>query len=75
MKVFPAPFNVNLNIKMNKESIYDIELFDLTGRSVKVVSGVEGQNLILKRDNLPAGNYILTVKSSNSVHRKNVVIK
>jgi len=64
--VFPDPFTVNFRVRMaGGSSIQDVELLDQLGRSVRRIRG-EGSELVVERGDLPAGIYLLRVRSMES---------
>ncbi len=71
---YPNPFNDLAIIAFNNNEglSYDICLFDLSGRIVRNYSNVTTSNIVIHRDNLPAGMYEYRISSSKT---KTIVAK
>ena len=67
-QVFPNPFNSTINIKLDKNAIYTISLFDLTGKQVLQNMQMKGNTEeIINLQNLQSGYYFMKVTSEENV--------
>lgn len=61
VNVFPNPARDNVNIALTTSGWSHIELIDSRGVQVKSIVANNEQNLILQRNNLPVGLYVLRI--------------
>ena len=64
--IFPNPFNDNLFISSNSKINYEVILTDLTGK-VLMIKEITGSDSIINTNDLISGNYLLIIKSIDSV--------
>ena len=69
--IFPNPFNDNLFISSNSKINYEVILTDLTGK-VLMIKEITGSDSIINTNDLISGNYLLIIKSIDSVKTFNV---
>jgi hypothetical protein len=73
-RVYPNPANEKFIIEYQGESTAQVELFDITGKKLEDrIILHKGINHI-SAENIPNGIYLISVKSINSVKRKNITI-
>ena len=65
VKIFPNPFFDFVQIKFDKtlNADYTLYLFDALGREVSVKSGYFQNEILVERNNLPAGTYFFNIIS------------
>ena len=61
---FPNPFADQLTLEFNDHSNYEIKVFDLVGKELLVLN-VLGSSHVLSTSQLPAGVYIIQVRSED----------
>ncbi|UCG27126.1 MAG: T9SS type A sorting domain-containing protein [Bacteroidales bacterium] len=62
IKVYPNPFEDYVTIELDDyENTRRIELIDISGRIVRIIENVSHPSIIMKRDNLQSGMYILKI--------------
>ena len=61
---FPNPFADQLTLEFNDHSNYEIKVFDLVGKELLVLN-VLGSSHVLSTSHLPAGIYIIQVRSED----------
>lgn len=76
LKVFPVPTKNSLTIQFenNKHSNFEIELFDLNGKLLSSQSSTEN-TIVIERNNLINGLYILKVKSAQGENFKKIIFE
>ena len=81
VKIIPNPTSGEFNLVINSEQTYpiDIEIFDVSGKSVYLKSGAyisqgENQFEISLDDAVGSGNYYVSVKSGNTIISEQLVI-
>lgn len=72
MNVFPNPINTEFNVLLKNSKIAQIQLTDLTGKTINVNVSKEGK---VNTASLPKGVYILTVKDDKGVTHTQKIIK
>ncbi|MES2133091.1 MAG: T9SS type A sorting domain-containing protein [Bacteroidota bacterium] len=73
MNVYPNPSNGSFTIELNNNERQSIQLFDITG-NVVLSQSIENEKTIIDAGHLAAGIYNITIKGSNSVSNKKLVI-
>ena len=75
VSVFPNPAENSIKLNISNNEPYNIQLVDLSGRSVLTTSGQNGSEIDLS--NLERGNYLLNVRNLNGVqiHRENLIVR
>ncbi|UKN01261.1 T9SS type A sorting domain-containing protein [Paracrocinitomix mangrovi] len=63
-EVFPNPANDLLNIKLSAQEQYDVELFDVSGKTVLTNNNLSG-NQILSLNELKSGSYLIQITLQN----------
>lgn len=73
--VHPNPFNGTTNIyfKNPEGARYQLSIIDLTGKIVRTVYNITTDRIILNRDNLQAGLYLIELRGSQFYRGKMVV--
>jgi hypothetical protein len=65
--VYPNPVDQSAKVKLlTNEIIQKIEIINLTGSTVKVISNINSNECTINKDNLPNGLYYLKVNSSEN---------
>jgi hypothetical protein len=76
VNIFPNPASSAIHFAAKGSSIQSVELFDLTGRMVKQVSGLNATEYTVQREGLNAGLYFAKVKlTKGGVVTKRVVVE
>lgn len=74
--VFPNPINDVVNISNNESiSIEQIQVFDISGKSVKTHSFTNVNEVQLNVENLASGSYLLQIKTNKGMAVKKIVKK
>ena len=73
-QIFPSPFTTNLNIEVEKELFYTIELYSIVGDIIKRVEGIS-KGFSLETFHLARGTYIIKVFNNNQIIHIQKVIK
>lgn len=72
----PNPAVNAILVEANSDaSIQDIELFDLSGKLVQRIAGINNNQAYIKRNNLPAGIYVTKVRFEEGIVTQKVVFK
>jgi subtilisin-like proprotein convertase family protein len=66
IKVFPNPATSTLNIAAEGLNVYQILIYDLTGRIVKSINLNQAENFSIPVHDLPAGTYLLQAIQNDS---------
>lgn len=74
INIFPNPFRNETLIQMEISDDYTVKIYDASGRLVRTES-FEGDNTIIKRENLFEGVYFMTVQSDKVAYRSKVIIQ
>ena len=74
LSVFPNPSNGQFNVSLPEGKAYELEVVDLTGRTVKKQS-VKGGNSQLDMQGASQGIYLLKVKTNNATAVRKLVIE
>jgi len=76
LNIFPNPATSTITVAAKGNTIQTVELYDLTGRMVKQVSGLNVQEYTIQRENLTSGLYFTKVKlNKGGVVTKRIVIE
>ena len=81
LELYPNPATTQVNVKLNLENRSDIKvnIRDLSGKLVKVVSlnGLEAgtEEIALPVNNLKTGNYLVTVINGQEVKTGKLIVK
>lgn len=77
VKIFPNPTSTGINIVFDKspKGSLIIELFDITGRLVRIYEPPKQKNYIFNITDLQEGIYILNIKSSDEFSKSVKIIK
>ncbi len=64
MKISPNPFQNRAFIEFDnpENQSFDLVISDMTGRIVRTMNGIEGERVLVERENLPAGIYTATLQ-------------
>ena len=74
--IFPNPSSTDINFSLvGYNTIQKVELYDITGRMVKQVSGLNTQNFILERAGLSPGIYITKIQLNKGAITKKIVVE
>ncbi len=73
LSIYPNPFNGQTTIELNDEELFDLNMIDITGKSVHSASGISGQ-YTLNVPNVKAGVYYLKVTNEKGETNINKVI-
>jgi uncharacterized protein (DUF1501 family) len=75
IKLYPNAAYDNLNIE-SSDNVLKVRLIDLNGRTVKAwYTGLDAQQVILDVSQIPAGLYVVQIKTSTKVLQKKVMIR
>ena len=73
--VYPNPFSGSATIEINAAGKFNLELMDVTGKTVKTATDIEN-DYVLNASELPAGVYLLNLSSeSGAAVSKKVIIQ
>ncbi len=74
--IYPNPFTNSTTIKFNNSdnSDFDLTLFDISGKIVKIISNINTGLIHLDRDELTAGFYTVELKGNKTL-RGRIIIK
>ncbi|MCI5057732.1 MAG: T9SS type A sorting domain-containing protein [Flavobacteriales bacterium] len=72
-KVYPNPFSNQLNIEMDSEDNYDINLTNTSGQTILNQKCTGNSTQLTNLQSIPAGNYILTITSEKGVSSHKIV--
>ena len=76
VNIFPNPATSTITVAVKGNTIETVELFDLTGRMVKQVAGVNAAQYTVQRENLTSGLYFAKVKlNKGGVVTKRIVLE
>jgi len=76
LMIYPNPFNESTSITFSNTERYSYTLYlkDLTGKVVKTIDGITGENIELNRDGLPAGLYLIELRGPE-IYRGKIIIE
>ena len=77
IKIFPNPFSVSATVQIEKNIPARngmIVLFDLTGRELRRIA-ITGNRIILYRNNISSGTYLLKIESEEIQKTFRIVIQ
>lgn len=76
VNIFPNPSSTDINFSIiGYNTIQRVELYDITGRMVKQVAGLNTQNFILQREGLSSGLYITKIQLNKGSITKKIIIE
>jgi len=76
VRIFPNPSSSDINISvLGSNSIQRVELYDLTGRMVKQVVGLNAHDYTVQREGLAPGLYITKVQLTKGVITKKIILE
>jgi hypothetical protein len=66
LKVTPNPFHNRAFIEFDNPNheIFDLRITDITGKTMRVMTGISGNRVLVERENLSAGVYFATMRDS-----------
>ena len=74
--IFPNPSSTDINFSIiGYNTIQRVELYDITGRMVKQVAGLNTQNFILQHEGLSSGLYITKITLNKGSITKKIIIE
>ena len=75
IRIFPNPFIDRTTIQFvnPRDGKYQIFLRDLTGKTIKIIKNLSGNEYRLERDNLPAGTYVLEIRREDCYREKIII--
>ncbi|MBN2263738.1 MAG: autotransporter-associated beta strand repeat-containing protein, partial [Prolixibacteraceae bacterium] len=73
VKVFPNPFNNNINIESQTNENLQISISTLSGKTILNIETKGKQNVPLNLGTLDRGIYLLKVIGQNSIHYKRII--
>jgi hypothetical protein len=74
VNIFPNPFSDFTTVALPSEEIINsIELFDMSGRKVRIFENIPVSSFTLYRDNLPSGIYLLRIYTNKACSARVVV--
>jgi len=73
--IYPNPASSFMKIEFSNPDghSYQLNILDIAGKTVKSIPSVSGEEVIISRDNLPEGIYIIELKSRNTMRQKVVI--
>jgi hypothetical protein len=73
--IYPNPFSISTNIKI-KENLENaiLTIYSTTGQQIKQINNINGNNILLNRDNLPKGIYFVELKQKNQLITINKIL-
>lgn len=76
VSIFPNPSSSAINfLTSGSNTIQTVELYDITGRMVKQVSGVNVQKYTIQREGLSSGLYITKIKLNTGNISKKIILE
>ena len=73
ISIFPNPTEGILNVNVSAQST--VELSDVTGKVVATKSSANGEQIVFHTSSIPAGIYIVTIKSIGNIFSQKVIVK
>ena len=74
-KLYPNPFKDELFLSSENQIIEELSIFDISGKLVKTISNINTKSYRLEAGYLPAGNYIVSVKTEQGLESYKVIKK
>jgi len=66
-KAWPNPFHHTMHIELPEgENAHSFEIFTLAGKRIRIETGLSGNHILLSRDKLPAGIYLLRINANHT---------
>ncbi|MBL4709624.1 MAG: T9SS type A sorting domain-containing protein, partial [Flavobacteriales bacterium] len=75
VSIFPNPIKDVLHLRLEKELIQSIELFNTKGQLVLKQRGINNKNLSLNLEAYVSGIYFIRIISNHSMTTKKVIIE
>lgn len=78
INIYPNPFSVSTTVKFLNFTgdIYRLDLFDFTGKLIRSITDVKDNRVILSRENINSGIYLIQLKDNNGlIYSKKVIIE
>ncbi|MDC0204706.1 T9SS type A sorting domain-containing protein [Flavobacteriales bacterium] len=78
LMVYPNPFsqNTTINLLSTHDVLIGVSLYDPTGRKVKKLNiSKQKQSIILEKENLAEGMYMLVVQTNNYISKSKLIIR
>lgn len=73
--ISPNPFSSETTLTSTiKFQNANLKIYDVSGKSVKEINGISGQQVKIKRENLPAGIYVIRLTEGNVTTNRKVII-
>ena len=68
IEIFPNPFSTTTTIKINGSMNFtDLTIYNSFGQQVKQIKNISRQTIVLHRDNMPSGIYLLQLTRDNEI--------
>ncbi len=68
LSIFPNPFSIETTIQTSSEfNDATLTVYNTFGQKVKQIKSISGKTIILHRDNLPSGLYLLSLTQGNKI--------
>jgi hypothetical protein len=75
VSIFPNPFSIETTIKAKaKFENATLKIYDALGLEIKEIRNISGQEIKIRRDNLPSGVYFIRLTQDNAIVANNTVI-
>jgi ASPIC and UnbV/Secretion system C-terminal sorting domain/FG-GAP-like repeat len=79
LSVYPNPASQTINVQVGNgefkiQQALTILVYDANGRVVNLIEGIKSNNIEIKRENLPAGNYFIELKNNKNILAKTAIV-
>ncbi|MBC7488555.1 MAG: T9SS type A sorting domain-containing protein [Cytophagaceae bacterium] len=72
----PNPFSVFTTLKLDKNlNNAVLTIYNMYGQEIKKIEGVNGNTIILHRENLPNGVYVIRLEEGKNIFTEKIIIK
>ena len=75
ISIAPNPSDDFINVIVEEETIQGIEVFDLTGKLIKSVNGINANQYTLNNEDLNSGLYMLKIRTENHKIAEKVMVR
>ena len=73
IKIYPVPFNNEINIELNKVDNYNVSVFDLSGKLVVSQNNNNTNQISLQLNSIAKGQYIVVIKNDTQIITKKII--
>ena len=75
--IYPNPFRNETTLKFSNPENYKVvvQLFDTRGKMVRIYDDVKTEKLVIKKEDLSEGIYLIQLNLNNRISRHSIVIQ